>query len=618
MSGLPSSRARGLHVLFLTQYYPPEVGAAPTRAVHFARALVRAGHRVTVVTGLPNHPSGEFQRGFRVGVSQPEDGITVRRSWLYASPKKSTFSRFWNYLSFSLSSAGPAFRSGKVDLVLVTVPPTFVGTTASLAAIRHRAPLIVDVRDDWPRAPLELGEMRRGPLSFILDQQVGFLYQCATRLITVTKGMGRSLSARGIEAGRQVLITNGADTDQFHPSDGRAGESDPPFTVLYAGTHGLIHGMGVLLDAAALLKERGGEGEAEKIRFLLVGDGVAKAGLMASAQARGLDLVEFLPSQPPEVLAETMASADVCVATQRDHPFSGETIPVKLFDYMAAGKPVVGSLCGDAEEVLAASGGGIVTAPESGPEMADAITSLAADPGRRAAMGVAGAAFVEQNYSRRALGEKLVSTAEEVVRLDRGRKITSAPGGLEGVFKRLFDIAASATLLVQLGPLLLLVAILIRLDSPGPALFRQRRPGRGSREFMMLKFRTMNTGVPDLATDLVAPDSSYVTRIGKILRRTSLDELPQLINILKGQMSFVGPRPALFNQDDLIAMRKERGIDALRPGLTGWAQIHGRDEIPLDEKVELDHHYLKDASFNLDVKILLRTFTAVFSSRGAR
>jgi O-antigen biosynthesis protein WbqP len=182
--------------------------------------------------------------------------------------------------------------------------------------------------------------------------------------------------------------------------------------------------------------------------------------------------------------------------------------------------------------------------------------------------------------------------------------------------KRTTDVMVAAALLVGLAPLLALLAVAIRLDSPGPALFRQRRIGRGSSEFRIVKFRTMRVGTPDLASHLLGPASPQVTRLGRALRRTSLDELPQLWNVLKGEMSLVGPRPALFNQYDLIALRQQAGVDALRPGVTGWAQIHGRDDIPLEHKVALDRHYLERVSPGLDFTIVLRTFLTLFSSRG--
>jgi O-antigen biosynthesis protein WbqP len=177
-------------------------------------------------------------------------------------------------------------------------------------------------------------------------------------------------------------------------------------------------------------------------------------------------------------------------------------------------------------------------------------------------------------------------------------------------------VLVAASLLLVLSPLLLLVALAIRLDSPGPALFRQRRVGRASREFTIVKFRTMRVGTPDLASHLVGPGSQRVTRVGRLLRRTSLDELPQLLNVLGGSMALVGPRPALHNQDDLVVLRQQAGVDALKPGVTGWAQIHGRDDIPLDLKVAYDRWYLEHQSPWLDLWIVLRTPFVLLSSRG--
>jgi O-antigen biosynthesis protein WbqP len=162
------------------------------------------------------------------------------------------------------------------------------------------------------------------------------------------------------------------------------------------------------------------------------------------------------------------------------------------------------------------------------------------------------------------------------------------------------------------------LAALIRADSPGPALFRQRRIGRGSREFVIFKFRTMSAGTPDLASHLMAGQAaSHVTRIGGALRRLSLDELPQLLNILAGDMTFVGPRPALWNQSDLIAMRQQAGVDALKPGVTGWAQINGRDDIPMDLKVALDRHYLARCGPLMDLRVMFLTPVALLTGRGA-
>jgi len=182
--------------------------------------------------------------------------------------------------------------------------------------------------------------------------------------------------------------------------------------------------------------------------------------------------------------------------------------------------------------------------------------------------------------------------------------------------KRALDIAIAAAGLVVLSPLLLGLALAVRLESPGPALHWSRRVGRGNRIFAMPKFRTMRTGAPNVATHLLEDPDRWLTRLGGFLRRTSLDELPQLWSVLKGDMSLVGPRPALFNQEDLVALRTQAGVDVLRPGLTGWAQINGRDELPIPEKARLDREYLERMSLVFDLRILAVTALAALSGRG--
>ncbi len=178
------------------------------------------------------------------------------------------------------------------------------------------------------------------------------------------------------------------------------------------------------------------------------------------------------------------------------------------------------------------------------------------------------------------------------------------------------DIAGGIVGLVLFLPLLLGIALAVRLESAGPALHWSKRVGRGNRIFLMPKFRTMRLGTPDVATHLLADPGQWVTPVGRFLRRTSLDELPQFWSVLIGHMSLVGPRPALFNQDDLVALRTEAGVHTLRPGVTGWAQVNGRDELPIPEKVRLDREYLERRSLAFDLAIIARTVAAAFSGRG--
>lgn len=182
--------------------------------------------------------------------------------------------------------------------------------------------------------------------------------------------------------------------------------------------------------------------------------------------------------------------------------------------------------------------------------------------------------------------------------------------------KRLFDFAIAFASAVVLAAPILIVALAVRLTSPGPALYWSDRVGRYNRIFKMPKFRSMRIDTPAVATHLLQNPDQWLTPIGSFLRRSSLDEFPQLWSILKGDMSFVGPRPALFNQDDLIALRTEQGVHELVPGLTGWAQVNGRDELPIPLKVQLDAEYLQRRSFLFDLKILWMTALRVLSGDG--
>ena len=183
--------------------------------------------------------------------------------------------------------------------------------------------------------------------------------------------------------------------------------------------------------------------------------------------------------------------------------------------------------------------------------------------------------------------------------------------------KRGLDIVLSLVGIIVLSPLFLAVALWIKLDSPGPVFFRQKRVGKDKVLFQILKFRSMRTDTPhDVPTHQLSQSHSYITRSGRFLRKSSIDELPQLFNILLGQMSIIGPRPALWNQDDLIAWRDQYGANSVLPGLSGWAQVNGRDELAIDKKALRDGEYAQNVSFALDVKCLILTVIKVFNREG--
>jgi len=188
---------------------------------------------------------------------------------------------------------------------------------------------------------------------------------------------------------------------------------------------------------------------------------------------------------------------------------------------------------------------------------------------------------------------------------------------MQQILKRIFDLFLATILFILSTPVLTILIILIKFTSKGPAIFKQNRVGQNKVNFNILKFRTMRTDTPkNMPTHLLKEPAKYITPIGKILRKTSLDELPQLINIIKGEMSFVGPRPALFNQIDLIELRDKYKVNSIKPGVTGWAQVNGRDELDIPTKVEYDKYYYEHQSFLFDLKILIKTALSVIFAKG--
>ena len=404
-----------MRILYLSQYFPPEVGATQTRAHEMARHLVRMGHHVTVLAEFPNHPRGIIPEHYRGRFWEKDrlDGIEVIRTWVYARSQKTFRTRILFYLSFMVSAllAG-LFLRGRYDVVYATSPPFFVGLTGLLLSRFKNAEFIFEVRDLWPRSAVELGELRNRFFIKLSEKLETLYYRHAARIVVVTAGIRRILTGRGIPEGKLVLITNGTTTELFrYTGDAKKREwgLGGKFVVLYAGIFGLAQGLERLCELAELLKPE------EGIHFVFVGEGPLKPRVERLQQERNLHNLTLLDEVPREVIPEYISASDACLVPLQKNPLFLGALPSKMFDYLACERPVILSVDGEARKVLEECGGGLYAEPENIYAMAQAILKLKAAPAIALKMGKSGRAFVEKYYSRRGKAEELERLLREVV-----------------------------------------------------------------------------------------------------------------------------------------------------------------------------------------------------------
>jgi len=402
-----------MRVLIVTHYFPPETGAPQARLSALAATWAGDGDEVTVLTGMPNHPTGVLPPAYRRAVLRRElaDGYRVVRSWLYATPNEGVARKTLGHLSFMVSSVLLGGRAaGPADVVLVSSPTFFSILSGWLLARRKRARFVVEVRDLWPAIFVELGVLTNRRIIALLERMELAAYAAADQVVVVSEGFRRNLIGRGVPPEKVHTIRNGVDAGRF-ASPGAAGLGDArarlgagpdDCLVLYAGTHGISQALPVVADAAALLDRRtSGPG----IRFAFVGDGADKPRLRRRVIELGLGQVSLLPGVPSDQMPELLAAADICLVPLRDVPLFATFIPSKMFEYLAAGKAVIGSVAGEAAEILTEAGA-VVVPPEDSGALASAIAALADAPRRRTAMGKAGQAYVAHHYDRAALARE--------------------------------------------------------------------------------------------------------------------------------------------------------------------------------------------------------------------
>jgi glycosyltransferase involved in cell wall biosynthesis len=398
--------AKKLHILLIHQAFVSLSEPGGTRHYEFARYLVEQGNCVTVITSPVSYLTGKVDKQ----MSGQIDGLVIIKSATYQSLHRSFVHRLLNFFSFTFSSFFAGLRVKNVDLIWGTSPPLFQVFTAWALARIKRVPFLFEVRDLWPAFAVEVGVLRSRVLISASEWLERFLYKRANCLVLNSPGFEQHVKARG---GREIrVVPNGADAAMFDPeADGTAFRKqfalEGKYIVLYAGAHGLSNDLGVVLGAAEeLLNE-------ENIAIVLLGDGKDKPMLQERAARMELDNVHFVPPMPKAQMAEALAAADACLAILKPLKLYATVYPNKVFDYMAAGRPVILAIDGVIRKVIEEAGAGVFVPPGDPEALAKTIQQFAADPANGKRMGQAGRKYLEQHFDRPILARQMHAVIEE-------------------------------------------------------------------------------------------------------------------------------------------------------------------------------------------------------------
>jgi glycosyltransferase involved in cell wall biosynthesis len=405
-----------MHILLIHQAFASLDEPGGTRHYEFARLLAARGHQVTVIASPVSYITGVHTIAGASPGGQATEGVEILRAPVYSAHHKSFVHRILAFLSFMLSSFWIGLRVKNVDVVWGTSPPIFQGATAWALARMKRAHFLFEVRDLWPQFAIAVGVLRNPVLIRASEWLERFLYSHSDRLLVNSPGFVEHVRARG--ARNVELVPNGADPSMFDPSnDGQAFRRrytlGQKFVALYAGAHGMSNDLDVVLDAAGLLTDR-------NIQIVFLGDGKEKPALQARAQALGLSNVTFVASIPKGEMPDALGAADACIAILKPLDEYKTTYPNKVFDYMAAGRPIVLAIDGVIRQVVEAAGCGIFVRPGNAEALAEAICSLAERPDESRRMGLRGRAYLEENFSRENVADRLVRVFEE---MDGGKAV---------------------------------------------------------------------------------------------------------------------------------------------------------------------------------------------------
>jgi colanic acid biosynthesis glycosyl transferase WcaI len=411
-------------ILYVSQYFPPEMGAPAARAAELAHHWAEAGHEVSVLTGFPNHPTGvvppEWRARLRQLIYRENVGrVDVFRTWLWPLPNRKAHERMRNYASFCLSAALRGFTLSRPDVVIATSPQLLVGLSGWWIAFARQIPFVFEVRDLWPESLTAVGAGNEDSLLYhALGAIAKFLYQRADLIVVVAPAFKEHLTRQWrIPVEKIAVVENGVESDRFAPATPAANDAlrqqlgaEKKFLVSYIGTMGNAHGLETLLAAAAELRQQNPD-----VLFLLIGEGAEKARIKSLAESRGLDNVRFLDQQPRERIPAYISASDACLVLLKKTEVFKTVIPTKMLEFMSCARPVILGVDGQARQIIEDAGAGLVIEPENAEALAQAINQLAANLELRESLGQKGREHILRHFSRQEMAEKYTGILERLL-----------------------------------------------------------------------------------------------------------------------------------------------------------------------------------------------------------
>ncbi|MCP5410257.1 MAG: glycosyltransferase family 4 protein [Chromatiaceae bacterium] len=407
-----------MHILFLTDNFPPESNAPASRTFEHCREWVRAGHRVTVITCAPNFPQGRVFPGYRNRFWQQEsmEGIKVIRVWSYITANEGFAKRTLDYMSYMITATLAALFVRQVDLVIGTSPQIFTTCAAYVVGLVKRTPFVFELRDLWPESIRAVGAMKNPRWLERLERLELFLYRKAAAIVSVTHSFRRNLVSRGIDPEKIHVVTNGVDLSHFRPrkKDKELSSQlglEGKFVAGYIGTHGMAHALGTLLEAAQRLRKFP---EGDRYRIIFLGAGAERDNLRATAERMGLDNVLFLEPVSKEQVPRYWSLLDVAIIHLKKTELFTTVIPSKLFECMGMGLPVLHGVAGESADIVNKEGVGIVFEPENPVTLSEGIRQMQESDEQYREMSSL-ALQVAHRYDRKSLAAQMLGVLEQTV-----------------------------------------------------------------------------------------------------------------------------------------------------------------------------------------------------------